>query len=48
MQDFNSPEGSKPYNTLVDTGGMIDTFRITKPNRTKEEYINRLEWKVGW
>ena len=52
--DFNSPEGSKPYNTLVDTGGMIDTFRIAKPNRTKEESTltgwngrlvgNRIDW----
>ena len=51
--DFNSGEGSKPYQSLVG-GSLLDTFRIAKPKRTKEESTftawngrligNRIDW----
>jgi endonuclease/exonuclease/phosphatase family metal-dependent hydrolase len=51
--DFNSGEGSKPYQSLVG-GNLLDTFRIAKPKRTEEESTftawngrlvgNRIDW----
>jgi endonuclease/exonuclease/phosphatase family metal-dependent hydrolase len=51
--DFNSGEGSKPYQFLVG-GNLIDTFRIAHPTRTEKESTftawkgrligNRIDW----
>jgi len=51
--DFNSGEGSRPYQSLMG-GGIIDTFRMVHPNRTEEESTftawkgrligNRIDW----
>ena len=51
--DFNSGEGSKPYQLLVG-GNLLDTFRVTKPKRTDKESTftawngrlvgNRIDW----
>ena len=51
--DFNSGEGSKPYQSLVG-GNIIDTFRKVHPGRTEEESTftawtgrligNRIDW----
>ena len=51
--DFNSGEGSKPYQALV-MGGIVDTFRSVYPKRTEEESTftawsgrligNRIDW----
>ena len=51
--DFNSGEGSKPYQSLVGSN-LVDTFRIAKPKRTNEESTftawngrlvgNRIDW----
>ena len=51
--DFNSGEGSKPYQFLVG-GNLIDTFRIAHPTRTEQESTftawkgrligNRIDW----
>lgn len=51
--DFNSGEGSKPYNVLVG-GNLLDTFRHAHPTRTDEESTftawngrligNRIDW----
>ncbi len=51
--DFNSGEGSKPYQSLMG-GSLLDTFRIAKPKRTNEESTftawngrligNRIDW----
>ena len=51
--DFNSGEGSRPYQSLMG-GSIIDTFRMVHPNRTEEESTftawkgrligNRIDW----
>jgi endonuclease/exonuclease/phosphatase family metal-dependent hydrolase len=51
--DFNSGEGSRPYQFLVG-GNLIDTFRSAHPTRTEEESTftawkgrligNRIDW----
>ena len=51
--DFNSAEGSKPYQFLVGVN-LIDTFRLAHPTRTEEESTltawkgrligNRIDW----
>jgi endonuclease/exonuclease/phosphatase family metal-dependent hydrolase len=51
--DFNSGEGSKPYQFLVG-GNLIDTFRLAHPTRTEEDSTlkawkgrligNRIDW----
>ena len=51
--DFNSGEGSKPYQSLVG-GNIIDTFRMAHPKRTEEDSTftawtgrligNRIDW----
>ena len=51
--DFNSGEGSKPYQSLVG-GNVLDTFRKVHPKRTEEESTftawngrligNRIDW----
>lgn len=51
--DFNSGEGSKPYQFLVG-GKMLDTFRMAHPKRTEDESTftawtgrligNRIDW----
>ena len=51
--DFNSGEGSSPYQSLMG-GSIIDTFRMVHPNRTEEESTftawkgrligNRIDW----
>ncbi|MBT7405241.1 MAG: endonuclease/exonuclease/phosphatase family protein [Opitutae bacterium] len=51
--DFNSGEGSRPYQSLMGEN-IIDTFRMVHPNRTEEESTftawkgrligNRIDW----